>query len=389
MTEFYRDTWVEVNLDAIEENVRNMRQHVPKDTQIMAVVKADGYGHGAVQTAEVALRSGATWLGVALLDEALALRKSGIMAPILVLGYTRPEDAWIAAEKHISLTVYQPEWIEQASEKYKGEAPIFLHLKIDTGMGRIGVRTKEELADLVKALETDRRMRAEGVFTHFATADENDPTYFQRQYQRFTEMVDFLQTQNVNPNLVHCGNSAASLKYPDKMFNMIRFGIAMYGLSPSTEMKPQLPFPLKEAFSLYSRLIHVKQIEAAESVGYGATYTAEEATWVGTIPIGYADGWLRALSGKDSVLIQGKRFPVIGRICMDQMMVRLDRCYSPGEKVTLIGRDQNAHISCDEIAGYLNTINYEVTCMISKRVPRLYLKNGEIIHTSNPVLGQL
>ncbi|MGV3487471.1 MAG: alanine racemase [Tuberibacillus sp.] len=384
---FYRDTWVEVNLDAIEQNVKNMRSYIPKDTQIMAVVKADGYGHGAVQTAKTALEAGATWLATALLDEAVALRMAGINAPILVLGYTRPKDVSIAVQHHISLTVYQKEWIQEVSENYKEKAPVFLHLKIDTGMGRIGVKTKEELQDLVTALQADPRIIAEGVFTHFATADENDPTYYQEQYHRFTDMLKHLKALNINPNVIHCGNSAASLKYPDKMFNMIRFGIAMYGLSPSKEMKAVLPFQLNAAFSLYSNLIHVKEISAGETVGYGATFKAEEPTWVGTVPIGYADGWLRGLSGKAFVLIKDKPFPIIGRICMDQFMCQLDGPYSLGEKVTLIGKDGNRQISCDDIAEHLNTINYEVTCMISKRVPRLYLKNGKIIHTSNPVLA--
>lgn len=383
---YYRETWAEINLDAIEENVQNMRRHLPEHVQIMAVVKADGYGHGAVQTARTALQSGATWLGVALLDEAIALRQAGIDAPILVFGWTRPTDVQAAARNNISLTVYQKEWIEEAAKHYEGNAPVFLHLKMDTGMGRIGVKTEEELKGLVTALKADPRMIAEGVFTHFATADENDRTYYDKQYQLFVQMLDRLKAMDVTPNIVHCGNSAASLKYPDKMFNMVRFGISMYGMSPSNEMKPMLPFELKPAFSLYSRLIHAKEIEAGEAIGYGATYKAEKRMWVGTVPIGYADGWLRGLSGKASVLIKGKYFPIIGRICMDQLMCELDEGYPVGEKVTLIGRDGGKQITSDDIAAHLETINYEVTCMISKRVPRLYFKNGKIIHTSNPLL---
>jgi alanine racemase len=383
---FYRETWVEINLDAIEENVQNLRRHLPQQTQIMAVIKADGYGHGAVQTAKAAISAGATWLGVAILDEAIALRQAGIDAPILVFGWTRPTDVEVAVRNNISLTAFQKSWIEEVSEHYKGYAPVFLHIKLDTGMGRIGVKTKEELEEFVSALKADKRMIAEGVFTHFATADEEDQTYYDKQYNQFTVMLDHLKTLDVTPNLVHCGNSAAALRYPEKMFSMIRFGISLYGLSPSVEMKPYLPFELKVAFSLYSRLVHVKEIEPGDAIGYGATYKAERKTWVGTIPIGYADGWMRRLSGKAKVLIKGKAYPIIGRICMDQMMCEIDPGHSVGEKVTLIGKDGESQITIEDIAMQLETINHEVTCMISKRVPRLYLKNGKIIHTSNPIL---
>lgn len=389
MVDYYRDTWAEINLDAVAANVENMKAHLAKDVQIMAVVKADGYGHGAVQTAQTALASGASWLGVALLDEAIALRQAGIRAPILVLGWTRPSDITLAERLNISLTVFQKEWMDAASAAYKGKAPVFIHLKCDTGMGRLGVRSKEEMTELIKAIKSDPRFIVEGAYTHFATADETDRRYFDLQYTRFEEMLGWLETLHINPNIIHCGNSAAALKHPSKMFNLIRFGIAMYGLSPSLEMKPDLPFPLQEAFALRSRLVHVKKIAAGEAVSYGATFKAEAPTWIGTIPIGYADGWLRRLSGKASVLVSGRRMPIVGRICMDQMMCQLDQAYPVGEAVTLIGEADGQAIPIDEIAGYLETINYEVPCMISKRVPRLYFKNGKKIHMTNSILNKL
>lgn len=383
---FYRETWAEIDLDAVEHNVRRMKQHLPEGTQLMAVVKADGYGHGAEPVARTALEAGATWLGVALLDEAIALRKAGVHAPILVLGWTRPQDVDLAARHHISLTVFQKEWLEEASRCYKDASPVFFHIKCDTGMGRIGVRTPEELSEVVRALQADSRFVAEGFFTHFATADEADEAYFRRQYQRFVDMTEQLKSLGINPNLIHCANSAAALKYPEKMFNMVRYGIAMYGLSPSPEMKDRLPFELKEAFTLKSRLVHVKLIEPGEGVSYGVAFRAAEPTWVGTVPIGYADGWQRALSGKASVLVAGKRCPIIGRICMDQLMIALDGPVPVGELVTLIGEDGAERIGIDDIAVMLGTINYEIPCMISKRVPRIYFKNGKIVRTANLIL---
>lgn len=218
---YYRDTWAEINLDAISANVRSLRSHLPGKTEIMAVVKADGYGHGAYQAAVTALNAGATWLGVALLDEALELREQGVQAPILVMGWVRPKDVAVAAEHHISLTVFQEEWLDQAQAYLPSYQMLFLHLKVDTGMGRIGVRTVGELDGVIEKIKNDRQFILEGVFTHFSTADEDDPTYFNLQYRTFNHFLSQLQTHNVNPNIVHCGNSAAALKHADKMFNVV------------------------------------------------------------------------------------------------------------------------------------------------------------------------
>jgi len=384
--EFYRDTWVEVNLDAIRLNIKHLKEHILDTTQIMAVVKADAYGHGAYQVACEALSSGATWLGVALLDEALSLRQKGIKAPILVLGWTRPLDIAIAAEHNISLTIFQAEWLKQAREHYHSKGPVFLHIKCDTGMGRIGLRGEEEVVAVVDELRVDARFIVEGIYTHFATADENESSYFNKQYQRFYTMLTQLIDRGINPNLVHCANSATALKHPDKLFNMVRYGIAMYGLSPSEEMNAALPFSLQQAFTLKTSLIHVKQIETGEFVGYGATFKATKPTWIGTLPIGYADGWLRRLAEQATVLVKGRRFPIVGRICMDQVMIWLDASYPIGEEVTLIGSDGSEYISVDEISRYLGTINYEVPCTINHRVPRLYFKNGEKVATMNPII---
>lgn len=378
---YYRDTWAEIDLDAISSNVKALKQHLPQETQIMAVVKANAYGHGAYEVAREALESGATWLGVALLDEAIQLREQGIKVPILVLGWTRPEDLDVASDYHVSLTVFQKEWLEEAKAHYTKKAPVFFHIKLDTGMGRIGIRTKEELKGFASELQAEPRFIAEGVYTHFATADEADLTYFQAQNDRFERFLTALTDMDIKPNLIHTANSATALRKETHLYNMVRFGISMYGLSPSLELKSSLPFELKEAFTLHSRFVHVKRISKGETVGYGATYQADHEVWVGTIPVGYADGWLRKLTGMD-ILVSGKRMPIIGRICMDQMMCELDQPFPVGEKVTLIG----GGLSIDEIAQKLGTINYEIPCMINERVPRIYFKNGKKQSVRNALL---
>ncbi|TGA97871.1 alanine racemase [Sporolactobacillus shoreae] len=388
-TSFYRETWADIDLDAVAYNVSNMKKRIPEETALMAVVKANGYGHGAFQVAQTALVSGAEWLAVALFDEALALREKGIEAPILVLSPIPPENAGLAAKYHISLTVFQKDWIKAARVADQVKEPVFLHIACDTGMGRIGIRSFEEAKDLSEEIKKDPRFVVEGLFTHFATADQNDEAYFNEQYNRFETMIDWIHDLGIRPPVIHCGNSAATLKYPAEnrhLFNMVRYGIAMYGLSPSTEMANKLPFPLKKVLSLHSRLANVKQVEAGSSIGYGATYHASADEWIGTVPIGYADGWLRALSGSD-VLVGGERCRIVGRICMDQFMCLLPHEFPVGAEVTLIGKDGDDEITADDLARKLNTINYEVTCTIHPRVPRVYWKNGARTETVNSVLS--
>lgn len=384
---YYRDTWVEIKLDKIARNVEAMRRHVPSDIKIMAVVKANGYGHGAIQVAKTALEAGADALAVAILDEALQLRKAGITAPILVLGWVRPEDAPLAAKHQVTLTVFQTDWIEEAvaALRDEGQPHLTIHVKLDTGMGRIGLRNEAEVKGFIEKLRDFQEFLLEGIFTHFATADERKTNYYEKQYQQFVEMIEIFHRAGFNPPLIHAANSAAALRFPEQAFNMIRLGIAMYGLSPSEEMKDLLPFRLEEAFSLHSKLIHVKELEPGESVSYGATYTASKKEWIGTVPIGYADGWIRKLSGI-SVLCNGQRVPIIGRICMDQLMIRLPEKLERGTTVTLIGCDGDECITMDEVARYLDTINYEIPCMISERVPRIFYKNNQMIEANNPIL---
>ncbi|AGN34983.1 Alanine racemase [Bacillus paralicheniformis] len=380
---FYRKTWAEIDLTALKENVRNMKRHIGEHVHLMAVVKANAYGHGDAQVAKAALAEGASILAVALLDEALSLRAQGIEEPILVLGAVPPEYASIAAEKRITVTGYSAGWLQDVLGFLgETEAALEYHLKIDTGMGRLGCKTEEEIKEMMEMTESSDKLNCTGVFTHFATADEKDTDYFDMQLDRFKELISPLPLDRL---MVHSSNSAAGLRFREQLFNAVRFGIGMYGLAPSTEIKDELPFRLREVFSLHTELTHVKKIKKGESVSYGATYTAKRDEWIGTVPVGYADGWLRRLAGTE-VLIDGKRQKIAGRICMDQFMISLAEEYPVGTKVTLIGKQKDEWISVDEIAQHLQTINYEITCMISSRVPRMFLENGSIMEIRNPIL---
>ncbi|USK34133.1 alanine racemase [Bacillus sp. F19] len=376
---FYRDTWAEIDLDAIYSNVKSMKNHIGENTQLIAVVKANAYGHGDVEVAKTALEAGAEMLAVAFLDEAVVLREAGVDVPILVMGASRPADVKIAIDQRIILTAPSLEWLTEA-EKNVQKGLLSVHLKIDTGMGRLGVRTEEELLQAFKFAEEKPKVKIEGIFTHFATADELDTAYFSKQYDVFTAMAQ--KAADYDGVMIHCGNSATGLRFPEKLVHAVRLGISMYGLSPSMEIKPELPYELKEAFSLHSRLVHVKKISKGDKVSYGATYTAEKDEWIGTIPIGYADGWVRRLK-ESEVLIDGERMPIVGRICMDQCMIKLSSFKETGTKVTLIGRQKEDFISVDEVAERLDTINYEVPCTITLRVPRMFLKNKSIIEVRN------
>ena len=387
---FYRDAWAEINLSAIEENVRALKElYKDQKTTVMAVVKADGYGHGALEAANAAIEGGASFLGVAILDEALALREAGISLPILVLGRVRPENASLAAKLSISVTVFSHSWLKQAKEvmvREETQEQLSIHLKCDTGMGRLGFLEKEEVVEVVEFFKVTKEFRLEGLYTHFATADEVDTTYYVTQYDQFKGYIQLIEKLGMQIPYIHCANSAAALRFIDKAFSMVRFGISMYGLTPSIEIKELLPFPLKPAFSLKVRLSQVKKVKEGTSISYGATYTAKEDEWIGTLPIGYADGWIRAHStNHGSVLIDGVMAPFVGRICMDQCMVKLPGPVTEGTVVTLIGASGDASVTMDDVAHRLQTINYEIPCVIGKRVPRVYYQDGEIISVRNDI----
>lgn len=369
--EHFRPTKAIINLDAIKHNVSQLKKHLQPNVKIIAVVKANAYGHGDIEVSKAALEAGSSMLAVATPDEALHVRKHLPSVDILVLGYSPASFAEYAANENITLTVYSSQWVEEA--KKLCNKPLKLHIKADTGMNRIGVKTENELRSLYEAIQSAENFIVDGIFTHFATADEEDESCFLEQVNLFEQ---FLKALPKKPRIVHAANTATALiKEPRLQYDAVRFGISMYGLAPSEYVKSKLPFPLKPAFSLETELVAVKRIEPGESVGYGASYTAEKTTYIGTLPIGYADGLIRKFSGQD-VLIDGKRVPIVGRICMDQCMIALPDAYNIGEKVVLIGKQKDEEITIDEWAAKVDTINYEVPCIITSRVPRYYYKKS-------------
>ncbi|AHI55384.1 alanine racemase [Listeria ivanovii] len=366
VTGWHRPTWIEIDCAAIRENIQNEQKRLPKNVAVWAVVKANAYGHGIIEVAKTAKEAGVKGFCVAILDEALALREAGFRDDfILVLGATRKEDANLAARKNISLTIYREDWLEGVNP----EVPLKVHLKIDSGMGRLGIRGAQEAAQIEAKIAENKNLILEGVYTHFATADQLETSYFDQQLVRFHTI---LRALNERPTFVHTANSAASLLQSQVDFDAIRFGISMYGLTPSIEIKASLPFKLKPALALYTEMVHVKELAPGDSVSYGATYTATEKEWVATLPIGYADGLIRHYSGFH-VLVNGEKVPIVGRVCMDQTIIKLPHEFQTGSKVTIIGTDQENTVTVDDAAEYLDTINYEVTCMLTERIPRKYI----------------
>lgn len=368
----YRNTWAEIDLGAIRKNVTHLKKLLPEGRRIMGVVKADGYGHGSVEVAKTIIKSGIDHLMVAYLEEAITLRNHGIQEPILVIGRIDPKFVSVAIEHEITLAIFQQEWLEEATANIN-EGKLLIHLEFETGFNRTGIRTKQQLKKIIELVKaSEGKVNITGAYTHFATADEIDSVHYERQKNRYETMLQKLQHYYDAPIIAHIGNSAAGIQYPEEMLQYTRFGISLYGLYPSRQIEGLQQVDLNEAFSLYSELIEVKRINPGEYIGYGMTYKAKEKEWIGTVPIGYADGWPRSLQDF-YVLVAGKRQPIVGRICMDMLMIKLDQPYDIGEKVTLIGKDGTERILIDDVADHIETINYEVPCMITSRVPREYI----------------
>jgi alanine racemase len=358
----------------------------------MAVVKADAYGHGAVEVSRQAIRSGVDYLAVAFLDEALELRQAGIDAPILALGYTPPEGLELARKHRVTVNVYSPEVMEELerlSEKPipPGEPPLHVHVKIDTGMGRLGLHREDEAISYIERVLRLSAVRLEGIFTHYANADELDKTYTLEQHRKLARVVEHFAGQGVRFRYVHAGNSAAAIDTPELTFNMVRLGISMYGLYPSAEVNHSR-VALQPALSLKTGIVHLKTLPPESGVSYGTIYHTSGDEAIATLPIGYADGYSRLLTGKAQALVRGCKVPIVGRICMDQCMAGVTGVpgVQPGDEVVLLGRQGDATITAEDIAEQLGTINYEVTCMISHRVPRVYVRGGVQVQRINPLL---
>ena len=364
-TSNHRPTKAIVDLAAIRFNIKQITAHIPDNVEKWAVVKADAYGHGAVAVTQ-SIESIVDGFCVSNIDEAVELRDAGITKKILVLGVSDVSAISLAIKRKVTCTVASLEWLDLLLQSNIEVAGLIVHIKIDSGMGRIGFRDSQEAQEAIHRL-TQAGAQVEGIFTHFATADEADTHKFEAQLAHFKEILGQLETV---PPIVHASNSATTLWHADTVMNAVRLGDIIYGLNPSGRTL-QLPYEMKPALSLVSELVHVKQLEAGADVGYGATYTSDSLQYIGTIPLGYADGWTRDMQGFN-VLIDGQPCPIVGRVSMDQITVRLPRSYPIGTPVVLIGESGNEAISATDVAEKRGTINYEVVCLISDRVPRVY-----------------
>ncbi len=372
-----------IDLDALEYNIKSIRKKTPEGTGIIGVIKADAYGHGSVEVAQVLLENGADWFAVAVVDEGLNLRKHGINAPILLLGYTpelRFEDV---INNGFIQTMYSYEMAEKLSKTAVrlGKTAV-VHIKIDTGMGRIGYRVNDEAADEIVRISKLPGIEVNGMFTHFAASDEADKAYTNMQFERFMKMDKMLKDRGLNIPIRHAANSAAIMDIDSMMLNMVRPGIILYGAYPSDEVVKE-NLDLRPVMSIKTHVSFVKEVEKGDCISYGRTYTAPDKRKIATIPVGYADGFIRAYAKDGKVLIKGKFAPIVGRICMDQFMVDVTDIddVKINDEVVLMGTQGENSITADDIAKALNTINYEVFCTLSKRVPRQYIRNGKVTET--------
>lgn len=397
MKEILRRTWAEIDLDALARDFRAVRQAANAQAKVCCVVKADAYGHGAVRMAREFEELGADWFAVSNLEEALQLRLGQIQKPVLVLGYTPPEEAAALAKYHISQCVYSLEYAKELSHyAVESRVTVNIHVKIDTGMSRLGfyyqdISRDEATVQEVKTACTLPGLYPEGIFTHFAVSDEGKEgdAFTMRQFGCFKEMIESLLREDVSFEVRHCANSAAVFDYPLSHLDMVRAGIVIYGLYPSGELRSRPA--LEPVLSLKSVVSHVKTVKPGATISYGRKFTADREMKVATVPVGYADGYPRILSTKGAqVLIGGKRCTILGRICMDQLMADVSDLpeVQVGDTVTLIGRDGQEAISADELASLEGSINYEVVCGLSKRVPRVYLKHGKVDSIYNALLGE-
>lgn len=362
-------TWLEIDLEAIRNNLRQLR-HLT-GTPIMAVVKANGYGHGAIETAKAAMEAGAEWCGVARFEEALALRKAGLNCRILVMGYTPPACLAQAIHENISLTIYDLALAEVYPRQLpKSKGPLNIHVKVDTGMGRLGINPKDALR-LVEDLSRNPGIHMEGFCTHLSKADETDRSSTLDQLAKFTPLVAALEERGIRPEVIHAANSAAALQYPESRFDLVRPGIAVYGLNPSKETP--LPDGFLPALTWKARLTSKKVLPPGHMVSYGGIYKTSSDEQIGVVPVGYADGF-RRVPGQQ-VLLHGRRVDVVGRVCMDQCMIQISDLpdVQIGDEIILMGTQAGECISADEIASRWGTINYEVICGLSNRLPRIYL----------------
>jgi Alr-MurF fusion protein len=366
-----RPTYALIDLGAIQSNLEQMRRIC--STDVMAVVKANAYGHGAEPVARAAAETGTRWYGVAFVGEGVELRKAGLQGDILVLGYTPPELAGEAIANELSITVFDLELAEAyARTGTQMRSKARLHVKVETGMGRLGL-LPDRAVDLVRRISRMKGVDVEGMFTHFANADEADLSFTYEQLNLFRSLVETLESEGLRPPLVHAANSAAGLRIPEARLDLVRMGIAMYGLHPSQDAP--LPFGFRPALAWKTTVSQVRWVQPEVSISYGRTYFTKRQEQIAVLPVGYADGFRRSPPVASQVLLHGQRVPVVGRVCMDQAMINATQLENVrvGDEVVLIGGQGEASINAEEVAGWWATINYEVTSGIMARVPRIYL----------------
>jgi alanine racemase len=384
--------WAEIDLSAIAHNCREVRRSIPRKARFAAVVKADGYGHGAVPVAETALANGADSLAVARLDEALSLRRAGLSAPILVFGLIDPSDVDILLQENLTCTVFDPQQAKtlsgQASER---SARLPCHLKIDTGMGRLGLNAVPEpgseapfhpqALEQAEAIACLPGLKLEGVYTHFAQADSADTTYSSLQLGRFLALVEALQAKGIRFPVRHAANSGAVLDIPEAHLDLVRPGLMLYGLYPSPEVDHS-SIRLRPAMTLKARIAQIKRVAPGFKISYGSTFTTTQATSIAAVAIGYADGYFRILSSRGSMLVHGTRAPIAGRVCMDQTMLDIGHVpqAAPGDEVVVFGQQDGAAIPVEELADLCSTISYEIVSAITSRVARIHLEAGSPSH---------
>lgn len=382
MMKSYSRICARVDLDAVEYNIEMMKRNIRDDAKMLAVIKTDGYGHGALPIARMLQEKEYIWgYAVATLDEAVSLRNHEVTKPILVLGCVFPEQ-WEAAINHdVRMTVYTEKMAEEiSSTAVRLGRPAYIHIKIDTGMARLGFQVNEESVDEISAISKLPGLLLEGMYTHFAKADETNKDFTKRQMEDYCYMKRELKKRGVNFTYYHCSNSAGIIDIPDANMDLVRAGISTYGLYPSEEVVKQ-NVPLKPAMELISHVTHVKMAGPGTPVSYGGTYITDRETKIATIPVGYGDGYPRSLSSKGYVLIHGKKAPILGRVCMDQFMVDVTDIPKVqfGDKVVLVGDSGEEHLPVEVLSDLSGRFNYEFVCDLGKRIPREYIWHGEVV----------
>lgn len=382
----YLRACAEINLDAVAYNFRNIKKTLDPHTKVMPVIKTDAYGHGAIPIAKILEADEKVWgFATSTLEEAIMLKKAGITKPVLVMGFVFPDGYEDVVKYEIRLAAFKLRMAEQLSEEALRQGKtVYLHMALDTGMSRIGFKDQEESIETIEKILQLPNVKMEGIFTHFSKADEKDKTSSKEQLQRYLNFVQKLKEKGIDVGIQHCSNSAAIFDIPEANLDLVRAGIALYGMYPSEEVN-KFALPITPVLSLKSRIIFIKEIEAGTEVSYGGTFVAKEKMKIATIPVGYGDGYPRSLSNKGWVLIHGKQAAILGKICMDQFMV--DVTHIPeakeGDMVVLVGSDGGREITMEDLGELSGRFNYELACDFGKRIPRRFWKDGQIVATQD------